>query len=228
MPYAFITGGSRGIGREIAFGSGDLGYDTIVVARDESDLSRLRTIWRETGITAELICVEADLSNRKVVAKLVRRLEDDGILPEVIVNNVGRFSPGNLFDQPDLLDELLAVNLLAPHQLTAAWLPGLLSRGSGTFITLGSTAASGLGADMAAYAISKAALHAWHRCLEKTIAGSDLRSLLLVPGPVLTSSWDDQADRPERMLTATGVARRAIDFLRLAQVGERATVELNP
>ncbi len=228
MAYAFVTGGSRGIGREIAFGCGELGYDTIVVARNENDLSQLRNDWRERGLSTELICVAADLSSGKVIGKLIGRLGDDGILPEVIVNNAGRFSPGALTEDPDLLSSLLDLNLLAPHRLTAAWLPEMLARGSGTLITVGSTAATGLGADMAAYAISKAALHAWHRCLEGSIAGSDLRSLLLVPGPVLTSSWKDQSDRPERMLTAEGVARRVTDFLRQAQAGERGTITVRP
>jgi len=109
---ALITGASSGIGREIALYLSDLGYDIIVVARNER---ALRDIQREVKTKVEVVAM--DLTERENAWKLHEMYKDEPI--EVLVNNAG-FGVHGLVTETNLEKDLdlIDLNITALHILT--------------------------------------------------------------------------------------------------------------
>ena len=127
---ALITGASSGIGREIALYLSDLGYDIIVVARDELGL---RDIQREVKTKVEIVTM--DLTDRENVWKLHEMYKKEPI--EVLVNNAG-FGVHGYVTETDLEKdlELIDLNIAALHMLTKLFLKDMKRRNLG-YIFLG-------------------------------------------------------------------------------------------
>lgn len=154
---AFVTGASRGIGREIALALADAGVDVAIgcrsASREAADVVR--------GVEAKgrrALIVPVDLSDAagaKEAARLARAL---GPI-EILVNNAG-INPSKPLDQltPEDWDETLRVNLSSVFYLTQAVLPEMRERRWGRIIVLSSVAAQLGGVIGPAYAASKAGL----------------------------------------------------------------------
>ena len=119
---ALITGASSGIGREIALYLSDLGYDIIVVARNEL---ALRDIQREVKTKVEVVSM--DLTDRENVWKLHEMYKNEPI--EVLVNNAG-FGVHGLVTETNLEKdlELIDLNITALHMLTKLFLKDMKKR----------------------------------------------------------------------------------------------------
>lgn len=125
MTTALITGGTAGIGRAFAEKFAMLGYDLVLVARDQERLDdcaiRLR---RQSGATVETL--SADLATTEGRAAVEERLADPVRPVDILVNNAG-FALGSSFRRTPVEDEerLLDVHVRAVLRLTHAALPGM-------------------------------------------------------------------------------------------------------
>ena len=146
---ALITGASSGIGREIALYLSDLGYDIIVVARNER---ALRDIQREIKTKVEVVAM--DLTDRENAWKLHEMYKDEPI--EVLVNNAG-FGVHGLVTETNLEKdlELIDLNITALHILTKLFLSDMKKRNLGYILNVSSIAGFMPGPLMAEYYASK-------------------------------------------------------------------------
>jgi len=134
---ALVTGASSGIGTAFAEHLARDGYDLIVVARRRERLENLARRLREGhGIEVEVLV--ADLAKPADLHSVEKRIQKTDKL-EILVNNAGFDSGERLFtsfvDQdPDLAEEVIHLQVLAPVRLTRAALPGMVARGHGTII----------------------------------------------------------------------------------------------
>lgn len=140
MPTALVTGASSGLGAEFARQLAERGADIVLVARDrvalESLSARLGTAY---GIECEVIV--ADLTRKRDITRVVRRLGDRARPIDVLVNNAGFGLPLS-FDTNDIEAEAahLEIHVEAPMRLMHAALPVMLERGRGRIINLSSVA----------------------------------------------------------------------------------------
>jgi len=127
---ALVTGASGGIGQAIAAALGGRGAEVVVSARREEVLDELCS--RLGGRATHIV---ADLADRDDLARLAREAGE----VDILVANAGLPGSGNLTDfTPEQVDRALDVNLRAPMQLARALLPGMLDRGRGHLVFIGS------------------------------------------------------------------------------------------
>jgi NADP-dependent 3-hydroxy acid dehydrogenase YdfG len=186
--WAVVTGASRGIGAEVARRLLAAGARVALVARSRDALDSLA---RELGAESA-IPVPADLGDPADVERASRRIIDLAAgAPDIVVNNAGAFSIAPAHETSlDVFRRTLETNLTAPFALVRAFLPGMLARGSGHLVTLGSIADRAVFPGNAAYAASKHGLRALHEVLRAELRGTGVRASLVSPGPVDTELWD--------------------------------------
>lgn len=154
---AFVTGASRGIGREIALALADVGVDVAVGCRTAGQEAAdvVRAV-EAKGRRAIVVPVDlSDAAGAKEAARFAREL---GPI-EILVNNAG-INPAKPLDQltPQDWDETLRVNLSSVFYLTQELLPEMRQRRWGRIIILSSVAAQLGGVIGPHYAASKAGL----------------------------------------------------------------------
>lgn len=87
----------------------------------------------------------------------------------------------------------------------------LFARTHSQLFTIGSIAADHWPLEMAAYALSKASLHAWHRGIRKELMEQDIDTVLIIPGGTFTSSWDGIDIDPDELLAPEDIAQLVWD-----------------
>lgn len=135
---ALITGGSRGLGLQIAEAFGEFGAQVVLVARREADLTEAAEHLSTLGVTAHVIV--ADLSTSSGIAQLVERLVEQDLAIDVLVNCAGATWGAPAVDYPeDAWDKLINLNLTSLFRLSQAvasrW---MLPRKSGAIVNVAS------------------------------------------------------------------------------------------
>jgi NAD(P)-dependent dehydrogenase (short-subunit alcohol dehydrogenase family) len=193
---ALITGASRGIGPFLARAFALAGANVVCLARNAPALDLVVASLNATLLALDrpnrAFSLPADLLLPSALPTVVARARAllAGAPIDILVNNAGISRVAALEDElDDGLDRWWAVvetNLRAPVVLTRLVLPGMLARGHGAVVTLGSrNACVGMGY-MTAYGASKTAVLRFHECLELEITGRGVRTFVLQPGDVAT------------------------------------------
>jgi NAD(P)-dependent dehydrogenase (short-subunit alcohol dehydrogenase family) len=186
---ALVTGASKGLGREIAFGLAKSGHKVIAVARGESALDSLAN--ERPDAISPYVC---DVSDYKAVAKLAADVSKEHGDVQILVNAAGVFGPIDLIHKtdPEQWAKTILIDTLAPYYTTRAFLPGMLARKWGRIINVSSAAAlHPPGALNSAYGTSKVALNQFTRHLAAEISGSGVTANVIHPGDVKTEMWAD-------------------------------------
>ena len=198
---ALVTGASRGIGRAAAIALTAQGCRVMAVARTQDELERLS---RETG-AAWLV---ADLAVPEGCAHAVRQtLEQLGRI-DVLVNNAGIGSADEhevRLQDPAVWRRSMALNLDAPFELSRLALPGMLERGSGRIVMVGSLASLGAGVarGMSAYAASKHGVLGLTRAIAIEVAGSGVTCNAVLPGSVRTATAERRVAKEAELAGST-------------------------
>ena len=162
--------------------------------------------------------IRCDVTIPAEVERAVARTAAAVGVPDVLVNNAGTFFVKPLEQtSPAEFSSLLAVNLTAPFLVAHAVLPGMLARGSGHVLTIGSISDYIAFTGSAAYGASKFGLRGMHEVIRAEVAKRGIRTTLVSPGPVDTPIWDpvDPDSKPgftkrKSMLRAEDVAEAVL------------------
>lgn len=181
---AVVTGGGRGIGRVIAVTLARAGAAVVVTGRTVPALEETAATIREEGGTAHV--VPADISAPAHVERLAARVEELGLAVDVLVNNSGVSGPSAPLQHvdPDDWDATFAVNVRGVYLCCRAFLPGMLARGRGSIVTVGSMTGKRPLVGRTAYAASKTALIGLTRTLAHEVGPQGIRVNLVSPGGV--------------------------------------------
>ena len=187
--WAVVTGGSRGIGAEVARRLVAAGARVALVARG---VDAMEALDHELGSGA-VAPVACDLSDFTAIDHASRQISAlAGGAPEIIVNNAGAFAIAPAHETSvDDFRRTLETNLVAPFAFVRAFLPRMLARGSGHLVTIGSIADRAVFPGNAAYAASKHGVRALHEVLRAELRGTGVRASLVSPGPVDTELWNE-------------------------------------
>jgi short-subunit dehydrogenase len=193
---ALITGASSGIGADAARKLAKEDLRVWLVARRADRLRQVADEIERCGGQAEIL--PADLALPAEREALYARVNDQIGTPDVLINNAGSGWYGYYAKMPwDLAEELLSVNMLAAAHLTRLFLPGMLARGSGHIINVGSIAGKLPNQGIAIYAGTKSFLDAFTTALHRELRGSGVHASIVLPGPVVTEFFDRAVRRPE-------------------------------
>lgn len=222
---ALVTGGTDGIGLEIARRLKSLGATVIAAGRDPGRVAAGRSEGFET--------VEADLATPQGCAQLLDELE--GAPLDLLINNAGMGGPSDLIGDFDLAvtDRTIFLNLNAPMHLIAGLLPGLLKRPEAAIVNVTSGLAIAPRSGGPVYCATKAGLRSFTQTLRHQLKGTRVRVIEALP-PVVDTKMT--AANPHKKMPASACAAeivRAIEtdkdeaFVGMTKV-LRAVSELSP
>jgi NAD(P)-dependent dehydrogenase (short-subunit alcohol dehydrogenase family) len=197
---ALVTGGGRGIGREIALAFAREGARVAVAARTASEIE---AVARECGHGA--LALVLDVTDEAACADVVARAELELGGLDVLVNNAGAAASQKFTDlDTGTWRRILAVDLDGPFFLTRAAVPGMLARGSGAVIAVASIASKVGAPYVAAYTAAKHGLLGLTRALAAEYADRGLTFNCVCPGYVDTPMT---AATIEHIMARTGRTR---------------------
>ncbi|WP_019586708.1 SDR family NAD(P)-dependent oxidoreductase [Deinococcus apachensis] len=196
---ALVTGSSRGIGAAIAREFARHGAGVVLHGRDEAALERVRADIAAAGGRA--ICVVADVTRFAEIEAMRRRAEADlGPVDILVANAGGSFTPPAPLE--DISEEgwhaAVNGNLTATFLTLKSFLPGMKARGSGSIITLSSSAGRQPhpGAPMP-YGAAKAGVQLLTQDLAAQVGPCGIRVNGIAPGTILTER--NEARIPEEL-----------------------------
>jgi len=184
--YALVTGASRGIGRSIALVLAERGYNLLITARSENELSDLASLIH-TNYNVKTHWLVCDLSQPESVKNLVLWVNQLDIPIAILVNNAG-YGLWGKFEELSLAGqlEMLRLNIDAVVSLSHHLLPLLHQQQQAYILNVASTAAYQAVPTLAVYAASKAAVLSFSRALRYELRKSSVSVSCLSPGPTDT------------------------------------------
>lgn len=187
---ALITGASSGIGEAFAAALAKGGMNLALVARSEGKLKELaERLAKSHGVRVEVIA--ADLGRDGAAAEIRAETERRGLAIDLLVNNAG-FSTNGAFETIEAAQDhqQVMVNVAAVVALTHAYIPGMLARGQGVVINVGSTTSFYPLSRQAVYAASKAFVLSFSEGLWAEYRSRGIKVFALCPGATETGFFD--------------------------------------
>ncbi|MBA2357956.1 MAG: SDR family oxidoreductase [Actinobacteria bacterium] len=211
---AFLTGAGSGIGRASALELCRRGYRLVVTDRHAD---RAAAVAAEAG---DAIGFAMDVRDWDTIRAGIAQGDAWGGGIDVLVNCAGINSPYTVIDTPiELWDDVMAVNIRGMFLCSKAVLPGMIARGGGVIVNIGSASSLVAMTERAAYAASKGAVLSLTRSMAMDHVEQGIRVNCLCPGSIDTP-WVDRllesADDPEG-LRAEIVARQPMKRLGTAE-----------
>ncbi|MEE8043889.1 MAG: SDR family oxidoreductase [Thermodesulfobacteriota bacterium] len=194
-----ITGASSGIGMGLAKLFAADGSDLVLVARREDRLNELaEELKSEHGI--EVHVLPKDLSKKTSPKEIFNHLKKEKIEIHVLVNNAGFGSRGTVSElDTDLQVDMVQVNAAALTHLTSLFLPGIIERGQGGILNVGSLAGFQPGPNLAVYFATKAYVLSFTEALAEEISNPNIKVSCFAPGPVKTE-FGEKSDLEDSLL----------------------------
>ncbi|MEJ0020819.1 MAG: SDR family oxidoreductase [Acetobacteraceae bacterium] len=186
---ALITGASSGIGATYADRLARRGHDLVLVARDATRMAAIAERLRgETGVAIDVL--PADLTAPDDLRRVEMRLREDARIG-LLVNNAGAALAGGFAaPDPDLLQWLIALNIVAVTRLAGAVVPRFLAEGEGAIINLASVLALAPEASPGIYAATKAYVLTFSQSLQTELGGRGLYVQAVLPAATRTEIWE--------------------------------------
>lgn len=181
-----VTGGSSGIGAAFARALAARGHAVAVVARRGRELRELADkLNTEHAVRTEALT--CDLTNERARDTLVEQIRALDLDVEVLINAAGFGTYGN-FAQADRPRELklIRLNVEAPLDLIARFVPDMAERHRGAIVNVASTAGFQPIPGNATYAASKAFLQSHSEALHSEMRNDGITVTVVSPGPVRT------------------------------------------
>ncbi|MFL6151211.1 MAG: SDR family NAD(P)-dependent oxidoreductase [Ornithinibacter sp.] len=182
--HVLLTGATGDIGARLATRLAEAGADVTCVARGREALDALVA---QVGGRA----VACDLTDRAALRALAGRVEAVHRPVDLLVNNAAVETTAHLADlTADQLEQVVALNLLAPAELCRQVLPGMLARGRGHLVNISSMAGVATFPGLAAYGATKSGLTHLTSGLRADLRGGPVGTLAVELGPVSSQMMD--------------------------------------
>jgi 3-oxoacyl-[acyl-carrier protein] reductase len=200
---AIVTGGSHGLGLEIARAFVTAGARVVVCARNTEALDRARADLESVAAHADAVAtIEADVSDPESVERLVAFAVERFSQIHVLVNNAGVYGPKGLVEEVswDEWEHAVRVNLFGSVLCSRAVLPHFRANGYGKIVQLSGGGATSPLPRLSAYAASKAAVVRFAETLAEELRGTGTDVNAVAPGALNTRLLDEVLDAgPDRV-----------------------------
>jgi 2-hydroxycyclohexanecarboxyl-CoA dehydrogenase len=219
---AMVTGGARGIGRAIALALAADGRTVVVgdLLEDEAAATA-----REAGGLA----VALDVTETESVAAAVERVQAELGPVEILVNNAGWDELRPFLDtDEEFWNRVIEINFKGALRVTRVVLPGMVERGWGRVVNIGSDAGRVGSSFESVYSGAKGGVIAFTKTIAREVARSGVTANTVCPGPTRTALLEAMGERLAESLTRAVPMRRlgepedvaaAVVFLASEQAG---------
>jgi NAD(P)-dependent dehydrogenase (short-subunit alcohol dehydrogenase family) len=211
-----VTGASAGFGKDIARKLAAAGYRVFGTVRDPSGRNAAAARELEAaGVTA----VDIDVTDQQSVDRGAARILADAGHVDVLINNAGTafFGAAETFT-PAAFERQFATNVIGPHRLNRAFLPGMRERGKGLLVFVSSGVGRFVMPFAGVYSASKHALEAMAEALSYELRPFGVDSAIVEPGPYATNIFG-------AIITGDDTARAAA-YGELGKMGEKIAADL--
>ncbi len=187
---ALVTGGSRGIGRKIALGLANKGYNVAITYVNNKTLAE-EVVVELNAAGVDAIAVKADTCDALQVDEMVKTIEKNLGKIDILVNNAG-ITRDNLIirmSESDW-DQVIDTNLKGAFLTSKAVVRGMMKNRYGKIINISSVVGVMGNAGQANYSASKAGLIGLTKSLAKEMASRGIRVNAIAPGFIKTDMTD--------------------------------------
>ncbi len=217
--YALITGGTSGIGYELARNFARDGYNLVLVARNEKLLQQTTDELKQQFVV-EITPLAEDLFDKQAAERIYNKVKGMGIEVDVLVNNAGQGEWGPFVEtelQRDL--DIVQLNIVSLITLTKLFLRDMVTRNEGKILQLGSEAGTTPAPLFAVYAATKAFVVSHSVALADELRDTNITVTVLLPGATDTDFFhkagqeDTVTYREKSLLSPEEVAKDGYEAL---------------
>jgi short-subunit dehydrogenase len=203
---ALVTGGTSGIGFELAKLLANDGYNIILVARGQEGLDKAAQEFRTT-YKVEVTPISKDLFYPGNAFELVDEIREKGITVNILVNDAGQGYYGE-FKDTDIQRELdiVQLNISSLLVLTKSFLQEMVARGEGKILNLASIAGKLPGPYQAVYHGTKAFVHSFTEAIRSEVKDTGVTITSLLPGATETDFFNKAGMQESKIVQAGNLA----------------------
>jgi uncharacterized protein len=200
-----ITGGSSGIGKNLAIKFLESGNRIVIASNNLTGLEQAASELRL--ISSEIFFYKVDVGNSDSVQIMASSVLQEHGCPDILINNAG-FATYRTFEESpiDEIEQLVNVNLIGAMRCAHSFLPAMIARGYGSIVNIASIAGKLVMTPNGTYSASKHGLVAWSETLKYELTRFNIDISVICPGRVETAFFDHEtfktrAPRSETELT---------------------------
>ena len=182
----FVTGASRGIGKEVALKFADKGYNVVInYVSSKTNVEELKEEFEKKGVKA--LIMQADVTNKEAIEELVKKAIEEFGQIDVLVNNAG-ITKDNLLMRmsEEEFDKVIEINLKGTYIVTKAVTKYMMKKRKGSIINLSSVVGVAGNAGQCNYSASKAGIIGFTKSVAKELASRNIRANAVAPGFIET------------------------------------------
>ena len=198
--HAIVTGASRGIGRAIALGLAQRGYNLALTDIVAQEGTLQETVADVKKLGGKCISILADVSKIEDCQRTVKEAVAGLGHVDALVNNAGILRLATIDETtPEHWDQTFAVNVRGVFQMTQAMVVHMKERNYGRIVNIASLAARTGGPGQSHYAASKSAVVGFTRVSSMEFGGFGITVNAVCPGIILTEMGRNNLRDPERV-----------------------------
>jgi short-subunit dehydrogenase len=224
---AIITGASKGLGFEIANALAKAGFNLIISSTKQNEIEDAAKKINLNTPEIKIQTIVADLSTKEGQLIFANSLSKNPI--HVLVNNAGRYLPGQVHNEPEgTLEAMINTNLYSAYAVTRAVLPLMLPQKKGYIFNICSIAGQQAYANGGSYSISKYALIGFSKNLRLEMMPHNIAVTTINPGATWSNAWAG-VDLPiDRIMEATDIAKMLVACTTLSPQAVVEDITLRP
>ena len=183
---ALVTGGSRGLGKDIALAMAERGAKVAICGRKRENLDQAQEEFKERGL--EVMARDANVSRSDEVKALIQAVDERYGKLDILVNNVGTniLTPSLAEADEGLWDKIMATSLKSAFLVSAHSVALMKKAGGGKIINISSIAARRASRGMGIYCVAKAGLEMLTRVMAVELATEHINVNAVAPSMIRT------------------------------------------
>ncbi len=178
---AFVSGASRGIGKEIALALGAQGATVIGTATSENGAENISNYLKENDIKGKGLVM--NVTDQDSITATVKTISDDFGSPSILINNAGITRDNLVMRMKDAeWDDIMSTNLSSIFKVSKACLRGMMKAKKGRIISIASVVGVTGNAGQANYAAAKAGVIGFSKSLAREVGSRGITVNVVAPG----------------------------------------------
>lgn len=193
---ALITGGSRGIGKQVAMKFAKQGFNIAInYVSDKTDTKSLEEEIKSQNSEIEVLLIKTDVTSYEDSENMVKQIVEKFGTIDVLINNAGITRDTLLMRMKEEdFDKVIQVNLKGTFNVTKAVIPYMMKKKSGNIVNLSSVVGVTGNAGQCNYSASKAGIIGFTKSLARELASRNIRSNAVAPGFIKTDMTEVLSD----------------------------------